>query len=90
MAALRELNTSLQGRTAKLRNQFDAASLGSYAWIVARLGAWSGYPSRGNRPPGPKTTHRMIIVEHSRRVVPGNSFHSCVAPVGGPSGEAGL
>ncbi len=64
MAALRELNTSLQGRTAKLRNPFDEVSLAWYAWIVARLGGWSGYTSRGYKPPGPKTMHRgMIIVE---------------------------
>ena len=64
MAALRELNTSLQGRTAKLRNPFDETSLAWYAWIVARLGGWSGYTSRGYKPPGPKTMHRgMIIVE---------------------------
>ena len=64
MAALRELNTSLQGRTAKLRNPFDETSLAWYTWIVARLGGWSGYTSRGYRPPGPKTMHRgMIIVE---------------------------
>ena len=45
MAALRELNTSLLGRTVKLRNR----SMRHRAWIVARLGSWSGYTSRGYR-----------------------------------------
>jgi DDE family transposase len=61
MAALRALNASLQGRTAKLRNPFDEAALAWYAWIVARLGGWSGYTSRGYKPPGPKTMHRGMI-----------------------------
>jgi hypothetical protein len=61
MAALRALNASLQGRTAKLRNPFDEVSLAWYAWIVARLGGWSGYTSRGYKPPGPKTMHRGMI-----------------------------
>jgi hypothetical protein len=60
-AALRALNASLQGRTAKLRNPFDEVSLAWYAWIVARLGGWSGYTSRGYKPPGPKTMHRGMI-----------------------------
>src|SRR3954471_17893691 len=47
--ALRQLNTSLQGRTAKLRNPFDA-----------RLGGWSGYTSRGYRPPG-RTGPRAVL-----------------------------
>jgi hypothetical protein len=61
MTALRALNTSLQGRTAKLRNPFDEVSLAWYAWIVARLGGWSGYTSRGYKPPGPKIMHRGMI-----------------------------
>ena len=61
IAALRALNTSLQGRTAKLRNPFEEVSLAWYAWIVARLGGWSGYTSRGYKPPGPKTMHRGMI-----------------------------
>ena len=61
MAALSELNASLEGRTAKLRNPYDMRHLAWYAWIVARLGGWSGYTSRGYRPPGPKTMHHGLI-----------------------------
>ena len=42
MPALRALNTSLEGRTEKLRNPHDESLLAWYAWIVARLGGWSG------------------------------------------------
>ena len=61
IAALSELNASLQGRTEKLRNPYDPGLLAWYAWIVARLGGWSGYTSRGYRPPGPKTMHHGLI-----------------------------
>src|SRR5258708_2659470 len=60
-AALRELNASLEGRTEKLKNPFDESSLAWFAWIVARLGGWSGYTSRGYRPPGPKTMHHGLV-----------------------------
>jgi Transposase DDE domain len=61
MPAMRALNASLEGRTAKLRNPHDPAMLAWYAWIVARLGGWSGYTSRGYKPPGPKTMHHGLI-----------------------------
>ena len=61
MPALRELNASLEGRTAKLKNPHDESRLAWYAWIVARLGGWSGYTSRGYRPPGPKTMHHGLL-----------------------------
>ena len=61
MAALRQLNVTLEGRTAKLKNPHDDTLLAGYAWIVARLGGWSGYTSRGYKPPGPKTMHHGLI-----------------------------
>jgi Transposase DDE domain len=61
MAALGVLNTSLEGRTAKLRNPHDPSLLAWYSWIVARLGGWSGYTSRGYKPAGPKTMHHGLI-----------------------------
>ena len=61
MPALRALNTSLEGRTKKLRNPHDESLLAWYAWIVARLGGWSGRTSRGYRPPGPKTMHHGLL-----------------------------
>ncbi len=62
MPALRQLNASLEGRTEKLKNPNDQSTLAWFAWIVARLGGWSGYVSRGYRPPGPKTVHRQRIL----------------------------
>jgi Transposase DDE domain len=61
MPALRALNTSLEGRTEKLRNPHEETLLAWYAWIVARLGGWSGRTSRGYRPPGPKTMHHGLL-----------------------------
>jgi hypothetical protein len=61
MPAMRALNASLEGRTAKSSNPHNPATLAWYAWIVARLGGWSGYTSRGYKPPGPKTMHHGLI-----------------------------
>jgi Transposase DDE domain len=61
MPALRSLNASLEGRTEKLKNPHDPASLAWFAWIVARLGGWSGYTSKGYKPPGPKTIHHGLL-----------------------------
>jgi hypothetical protein len=61
LPALREINASLEGRTAKLRNPYTPADLAWLAWIVARLGGWSGYRSRGYKPAGPKTMHHGLI-----------------------------
>jgi hypothetical protein len=58
--ALQAINVSLEGRTEKLKNPFDPTSLAWLAWIVARLGGWSGYTSRGYRPAGPKTIARGL------------------------------
>jgi hypothetical protein len=60
MPALREINATLEGRTEKLKNPHPENSLAYYAWIAARLGGWSGYTSRGYRPPGPKTIARGL------------------------------
>ena len=61
MAALRQIKASLEGRTAKLKNPHDEGLLAWLAWIVGRLGGWSGYTSRGYKPPGPKTMHHGLI-----------------------------
>ena len=59
--ALTALNARLEGRTEKLKNPHPPASLAWFAWIVARLGGWSGYTSRGYKPAGPKTIARGLI-----------------------------
>jgi hypothetical protein len=61
MPALRSLNASLEGRTEKLKNPHDPNALAWLAWIVARLGGWSGYTSKGYKPPGPKTMHHGLL-----------------------------
>ena len=53
-------NAKLEGRTQKLRNPHAPATLAWFAWIVARLGGWSGHTSRGYKPPGPKTIARGL------------------------------
>jgi hypothetical protein len=58
--ALQAINRSLEGRTQKLKNPHDPASLAWYAWIAARLGGWSGYTSKGYKPAGPKIMARGL------------------------------
>lgn len=47
------LNQTLEGKTDKQKNPHQEGSLAWLAWIVARLGGWSGYQRYG--PAGPKT-----------------------------------
>jgi hypothetical protein len=53
--ALKAIERSLPGRTAKQLNPHPPHSLAWAAWIIARLGGWTGYASQ--KPPGPKTMH---------------------------------
>ena len=59
--ALEALNRQLEGRTEALKNPHHPSSLAWFAWIVARLGGWSGYVSKGYKPPGPKTIFRGLL-----------------------------
>ena len=59
-AMLQAFNAKLEGRTALLKNPHHADSLAWLAWIVARLGGWSGYTSKGYKPPSPKTISRGL------------------------------
>ena len=59
--ALTALNEKLEGRTEKLKNPHAQGSLAWLSWIVARLGGWSGYTSRGYKPAGPKTIARGLM-----------------------------
>jgi hypothetical protein len=53
IAALDALNAKIQGKTALQKNPHARHSLAWAAWIIAKLGGWSGYPSA--KPPGPIT-----------------------------------
>ena len=45
LGVLAALLKTLQRRTPKQQNPFPPDSLASTAWIIARLGGWTGYPS---------------------------------------------
>lgn len=47
------LQRRLEGRTVKQRNPHPPRTLAWAAWLIARLGGWTGYTSE--RPPGPIT-----------------------------------
>lgn len=53
--ALQAVARKLPGRTVKQRNPHPPDRLAWAAWIIARLGGWTGYASQ--KPPGPKTMH---------------------------------
>lgn len=57
----------LEGKTVKLKNPHPPDSLAHLAWIVARLGGWSGYSSKGYKPPGPKTMHDGLLRFEARQ-----------------------
>jgi hypothetical protein len=54
IAAAQAIGPTLEGKTARQRNPHPPHSLAWLAWIVARLGGWTGY----YKPPGPKTMRR--------------------------------
>jgi hypothetical protein len=58
--ALAALNRTLEGRTEQLKNPYPPGTLAWFAWMMARLGGWSGYTSRGYKPAGPKTIARGL------------------------------
>jgi hypothetical protein len=49
------LTRKLEGKTEKLKCPHPRGTLARLAWVVGRLGGWSGYKSKGYKPPGPKT-----------------------------------
>jgi hypothetical protein len=53
---LEALQVELEGKTAKQKNPYPIHSIAWLAWIIARLGGWTGYASE--RPPGPITFRR--------------------------------
>ena len=53
VTVLNAINKNIQGTTAKQQNPFPIETLAWAAWIIARLGGYSGYKSQA--PPGPIT-----------------------------------
>jgi hypothetical protein len=53
---LEALHITLEGKTVKQKNPYAKHSIAWLAWIIARLGGWTGYASE--RPPGPITMRR--------------------------------
>jgi Transposase DDE domain len=58
IAVLDAINKSLQGKTKLQDNPYRKKTLAWAAWIVARLGGWTGYAS--HRRPGPITFHNGL------------------------------
>jgi hypothetical protein len=56
LPVLETLQARFEGKTAKQKNPHPKHSIGWLAWIIARLGGWTGYASE--RPPGPITMRR--------------------------------
>jgi molybdopterin-guanine dinucleotide biosynthesis protein len=55
---LNAINKGYQGKTELQNNPHRTSSLPWAAWIIARLGGWSGYAS--HKPPGPITFHNGL------------------------------
>lgn len=55
---LERLTSILEGNTIKQKNPYPIRSLAWVAWLIARLGGWSGY--RSQRPPGFETMYRGL------------------------------
>jgi hypothetical protein len=51
----------LEGRTQKQKNPHAKGTLARAAWVIGRLGGWSGYIGGGYRPPGPKTMYDGLV-----------------------------
>src|SRR5690242_2258621 len=52
------LAKSLQGKTELQKNPHPSNTLASAAWVIAKLGGWTGYAS--HKPPGPITFHNGL------------------------------
>ena len=68
--ALAAINKSMKGRTELQKNPHRPHTLQWAAWIIAKLGGWTGYAS--HRPPGPVTFHngmaRFQIIVAARAI----------------------
>lgn len=70
---LRAINKTMKGRTELQTNKHRPDTLAWAAWIIAKLGGWTGYAS--HRPPGPITFHmgmaqfQLLVAGRSLRYV---------------------
>jgi hypothetical protein len=55
---LEAINKDLQGKTELQKNPHRKRTLAWAAWVIAKLGGWSGYAS--HKPPGPITIHHGL------------------------------
>jgi hypothetical protein len=67
---LTAISKPLKGRTKLQQNPHRSKTLAWAAWIIAKLGGWTGYAS--HRPPGPITFHMGMARFHT--LVPGRAF----------------
>lgn len=58
LAVLDAIAPTVDGRTKRLSNPHPPHSLAWAAWVIARLGGWTGAST--DRPPGPITMHRGL------------------------------
>lgn len=58
IAALAAINADVQGNTELQKNPHRPRTLPWAAWIIAKLGGWTGYAS--HKPPGPITIHNGL------------------------------
>jgi hypothetical protein len=58
---LEGISAQLEGNTARQRNPHPKGSLAFAAWVIARLGGWTGYYGK----PGPKVMRRGLEDFHS-------------------------
>lgn len=56
--AIDAVNKTLQGKTELQKNPHRRKTLAWAAWVIAKLGGWSGYAS--HKPPGPITFHNGL------------------------------
>jgi len=61
--ALTAISKPLKGRTKLQQNPHRSKTLAWAAWIIAKLGGWTGYAS--HRPPGPITFHMGMARFHT-------------------------
>ncbi len=65
---LEAVSAKLEGKTARQRNPHPKASLAFAAWVIARLGGWTGYYGK----PGPKVMR--IGLEHFNAIKYGTTL----------------